>query len=223
MMVDRPPGSPRALVDLVAARVPSRRPPRPVDVLLAALVTQLTSPPAEAVPAMRAAAAAFRASAASPAATPSWLEPVSLLAMDLLDDEALEAVSSRQVELARRQGALAVLPPALRFRAVAQSLQGHLEDAGASTAEAPAVDEAAGTVALALGELVVTAWRGDAGRFTALQAVMRTRAPALHSRRCAEIADVRDLVADLPSSSGASSPTVRGCGAPHARAASAAR
>ncbi|WP_329311484.1 ATP-binding protein [Streptomyces sp. NBC_01262] len=186
MFVDRLPGRLRQLGVRIRAQAPPRRQSaRPVDLLLDALLDQVLLPVEEAVPAMRRAVDAFRTAADGASASPWWMELACLMAIDLRDDEAMEVLSTRQVELARRQGAYAVLPQALRCHAVARTALGRHGEAAASLEEARAVDEAAGTVKLAFGELILAAWRGDVDRVGDLRA-------ALHHRLGRE-----DVVAEL--------------------------
>jgi DNA-binding CsgD family transcriptional regulator len=79
------------------------------------------------------------------------------------------------VELAREQGAFAVLSQALRVHAITRTVFGRYEEAAASLEEAHAIDEAAGTVSLSFAELVLAGWRGDADRVGGLRATMRRR------------------------------------------------
>jgi hypothetical protein len=143
---------------------------RPVDLLLDALLDQVLAPVEEAVPTMRRAVAAFRT-----ATSPWWMELACLMALDLGDDESAEVLSARQVELAREQGAFAVLSQALRVHAITRTVFGRYEEAAASLEEARAIDEAAGTVSLSFAELVLAGWRGDADRVGELRATMRRR------------------------------------------------
>ncbi|GGK71638.1 helix-turn-helix transcriptional regulator [Sphaerisporangium melleum] len=175
MFNDNLPGRLRRLAVRVREQAPRRHPARPVDLLLDALLDQVLLPAREAVPSMRRAVAAFREASASPTASPWWMELVCQMAMDLSDAEAMEELANRQVELARRQGAFALLPQALRYQAIAGTALGRFDDADASLGEARAVDEAAGTAGLAGAELVLTTWRGDADRYRELQETLRSR------------------------------------------------
>ncbi len=145
MFTDRLPGRLVALAELVSTRAPAREPPRPVDLLLDALTHQGTLPGGAAVPAMQRAVAAFRDEAARSSGDPRWMELACNLAIDLFDDEAMRVLADGQVALARRQGALAVLPEALNYQALARIVAGELTDAAASVAEAHAVGAATGS------------------------------------------------------------------------------
>lgn len=119
----------------------------------------------EAMPAMRRTVDAFLRHARRPDADPWWLERACVLSFDIGDSDAMEEIADRQVELARAQGAYAILPHALRFQAVARTTVGRFADAHVCVTEARAVDEAAGTSNLVGSDLMLAAWSGDTGRF----------------------------------------------------------
>jgi DNA-binding CsgD family transcriptional regulator/tetratricopeptide (TPR) repeat protein len=175
MWVDRQPGGLRRLALRIRERVPVRTPPRPLDLLLDALLEQALRPAGEAVPAMLRAVREVRAAASVSDAGPWWMELAFQMAMDLHDVDAAHDISSRQVELARRQGAYAVLPQALRYHAVGLTALGRFAEATAAFGEARVIDEAAGTLNLAFAELIHLAWRGDRDGFDELTALVRKR------------------------------------------------
>lgn len=159
------PGRLRRLALHIRERVPQRQPPRPVDLLLQALVEQNLCPVDRAMPTMRRTVEAFRDHARTPDANPWWMERACVLSVDIGDSEAMEEITDRQVELARAQGAYAILPHALRFQAAARTIAGRFADAQVCVTEARAVDEAAGTSNLVGSDLMLAAWSGDAERF----------------------------------------------------------
>jgi DNA-binding CsgD family transcriptional regulator len=167
------PGRLRRLALRIQERVPRRRPPRAVDLLLDALVAQNLLPVGEAAPAMRRAIEAFQGQARASDANPWWMERACVLSADLCDEVAMEQLTDRQVDLARAQGAYAILPHALRFQAAARTMVGRFDDAAASIIEARAVDEAAGTTNLLGSDLTLAAWRGDTERFAEVREVLR--------------------------------------------------
>ncbi|WP_328321296.1 AAA family ATPase [Kribbella sp. NBC_00382] len=172
MFLDRLPGRLRQLGTRIRDQVPTPEQPRPVDRLLDALLDQAMLPAEKAVPTMRLAVDAFRTTEFT---SPWWMELICMMAIDLCDAEAMDEVSSRQVELARRQSAFAVLPQALKFHAIGQTMLGRFDAAAADLEEARAVDEAAGTVNLAFAEFILAAWRGEADQFQELLAGMHER------------------------------------------------
>ena len=167
------PGRLRRLALRIQERVPRRLPPRAVDLLLDALLAQNLLPVDEAAPAMRRAIEAFQDQARASDASPWWMERACVLSVDLCDEVAMEQLTDRQVELARAQGAYAILPHALRFQAAARTMVGRFDDAAASIIEARAVDEAAGTTNLLGSDLTLAAWRGDTARFREVREVLR--------------------------------------------------
>ncbi|WP_344088072.1 ATP-binding protein [Streptomyces stramineus] len=167
MYNDNHPGLLQELGARIRERVPRREPVRPTDLLLDALLDQSMLPVERAVPTMRDAVAACRT--AAPSSEPWRMNLLCQVVIDLRDDEVMEEVADRQVDAARRQGALASLPQALRYQAVARVSAGRFDEAAACLGEARAVDEAAGTVPLLGPELVLTGFRGDGERFAELR------------------------------------------------------
>ncbi|KUF18728.1 AAA family ATPase [Streptomyces silvensis] len=169
MYNDNHPGLLKELGAHIRERAPQRAPARPVDLLLHALLDQIMLPVERAVPTMRDAVTACRAATSSSDTGPWRMNLVCQLVIDLRDDEMLEEMSDRQVEVARRQGALSTLPQALRYQAITRVSLGRFDAAAASLAEARAVDEAAGTAPLLGAELVLVGFRGDIDRYRELQ------------------------------------------------------
>ncbi|WP_405057248.1 AAA family ATPase [Kribbella sp. NBC_01505] len=172
MFIDRLPGRLRQLGTRIRAQVPPSADPRPADLLLNALLDQTMLPVDEAVPAMRRAVDSFRT---ADLADPWWMELACMMAIDLADAAASEEIADRQVELARRQSALAILPQALKFQAIVQTIFGRFDDAEAALAEASAVDEAAGSMSLAFADVILAAWRGNAEQVVELRASIQER------------------------------------------------
>ncbi|MFI5928304.1 AAA family ATPase [Micromonospora sp. NPDC051543] len=169
------PGRLRRLALHIRERTPQRRPPRPVDLLLQAFVEQNLRPVDEAMPVMRRAVDAFLEHARTPDPNPWWMERACVLSIDLGDSDAMEEITDRQVELARAQGAYAILPHALRFQAVARTIVGRFADAHVCIIEARAVDEAAGTSNLVGSDLMLAAWRGDIDSFREIRETLHGR------------------------------------------------
>ncbi|MEV0276665.1 AAA family ATPase [Streptomyces sp. NPDC050610] len=165
------PGGLQQLGARIRERAPRRVPARPVDLLLDALLDQNTLPVEEAVPAMLGAVAACRDSA-GPSTGPLRMNLACQLVIDLRDDALMEKLTNRQVKAARRQGALAILPQALRYQAIARVSVGRFAEAAASIGEAKAVDEAAGTAPLLGAELVCIAFGGDVDRYREVQSLL---------------------------------------------------
>ncbi|MFI5728515.1 AAA family ATPase [Kribbella sp. NPDC051587] len=172
MFIDRMPGRLRQLGARIRAQVPPCENPRPADLLLTALLDQAMLPVDEAVPAMCRAVDSFRT---AELADPWWMELACMMALDLRDSEATDEISAHQVELARRQSALAILPQALKFQAVTKTMFGRFDEAEAELAEAAAIDEAAGSLSLAFADVILAAWRGNTEEFDEVRASIQNR------------------------------------------------
>lgn len=111
--VDRSPDGPGRMAKTIAATAPIREPARSIDLLLDALVDQTTLRGRDAVASMKRAVAAFATDGTDGPVDLRVMEHVVQLAVDLMDVDAATAIADRQVEFARRHGALAVLSLAL--------------------------------------------------------------------------------------------------------------
>ncbi|MBB4893783.1 DNA-binding CsgD family transcriptional regulator/tetratricopeptide (TPR) repeat protein [Streptomyces olivoverticillatus] len=170
MYNDNQPGRLQELGARIRNRKAQQESARPADLLLDALLAQTMLPVERAVPAMRDAATAYHAAAPS---SGHWrMNLLCQVVIDLRDDVAMEEISDRQVDVARRQGALASLPQALRYQAISRVSVGRFDDAAASLGEAQAVDEAAGTTPLLGPELVLAGFRGDLDRYRELRELL---------------------------------------------------
>lgn len=169
MYNEHQPGRLRELATRIRDQSPRGPSARPCELLLDGLLDQTMLPVKQAVPAMRAAVESCRA---APRATGPWRNLLCQLVIDLRDDEAMVEIPDRQVEVARRQGALASLPQALRYQAIARVSVGLFDEAAAMLGEARHIDEAAGTPPLVGPELVHAAFRGDVDRFRELQSLL---------------------------------------------------
>jgi len=86
----------------------------------------------------------------------------------LWDFESWSATSSRQVELAREVGALAMLSVALNGQAMIAAWSGDLEAAGALVAEDDAIKHATGAQIAPYGAMLLAAYQGRIADATAL-------------------------------------------------------
>ncbi len=91
-----------------------------------------------------------------------WMWFASRAAQDLWDAEALGALAARQVELARAEGVLTVLPIALSLLMLAQTVDGDLDAADASCDEIDAIRQVTGQTFPAYGRMFLAAYRGQA-------------------------------------------------------------
>jgi DNA-binding CsgD family transcriptional regulator len=150
-------------VSRAARRAPRpAAPPGPTDVLLDGLATLVTDGRSAAAPALREAARAFRADEVSPEAWLQWGVLASSAAVAVWDFESWDAISSRQIAIARDAGALALLSIALSGQAMISTWCGELEVAAALSAENEAAKDATGIVVSNYGALLLAAYRGRA-------------------------------------------------------------
>ncbi|MFI6727328.1 AAA family ATPase [Streptomyces atratus] len=135
--------------------------PRPLDLLLDGLTTQVRGGYTAAVPALRQAVDVYRGGAGRDAYDVGQLWVACGPAMDLWDDAAWRELAARQLELVRGAGMLAELPVALSYRALAHVHAGEFADAAALVDEAHAIAAEVGTPAMLHVDVTVAAWRGD--------------------------------------------------------------
>ena len=83
------------------------------------------------------------------------------MAPDLFDDEMWHALATRNVQIARDAGALAVLPLALNALSMLRCFEGDLVAAGALIAEADEIADATGTSPLGFGRVLLAGCLGD--------------------------------------------------------------
>ncbi|XVU29234.1 AAA family ATPase [Actinoplanes sp. CA-054009] len=152
---------------------------RPQDLLLDGLARYFAGDHEGGVPLLRRAVSAFRDLRLPPESTIRWGFPVRHAANVLWDDDAWHALGQRHVDVAREQGALAVLPVALNQRIAVHLHAGEIEEAAALVDEANDVAEALGMVRPGYGEAAVAAWRGPAGEAAKLIAESTELAEAL--------------------------------------------
>lgn len=86
----------------------------------------------------------------------------SRAAQDLWDPAGLRALADRQVELARAEGVVTVLPIALSLLMLVQMTDGDLDGAEASCDEIDAIKEVTGNPLPPYGRLLLAAYRGQA-------------------------------------------------------------
>ena len=160
-----------------AARMGPRapEPARPIDLLLDGLVVRFTTGYAAAVGPLTRALQAFWRTGGDAAAT--GLHLAGHVAADLWNDEAWDALTTRELRLARGAGAVSALPYALSQRAIVDMHGGNLSAAAALIVEANAISTALGRPPLAHGSLLLAAWRGQDER--ALQTFEKAREEAL--------------------------------------------
>jgi DNA-binding CsgD family transcriptional regulator/tetratricopeptide (TPR) repeat protein len=147
---------------------PSPAEPRPLDLLLDALGSQVRNGPG-AMAEVRDAVDAFCRAGALDARDMRWLWLVCSMASTLWDDRTWETLSDSQLRALRHAGLLTALPAALNYRAVAHILGGELADAAAVIEEAYAIGSATGAQVVNYAELILCAFRGNEARILELR------------------------------------------------------
>ena len=155
-----------ALAEAASTAPSGPRPPRPLDLLLDGLVKRFTKPFGEAVPALMQALHSLAGGDGRDGDEVRWLRTSlgiagQALATELWDDETWHELASRALSLARRAGALAVLPIALTYRAGVHLHAGEFAEASALIEEADAISVATGNPPLKYASLMLLAWRGQ--------------------------------------------------------------
>jgi ATP/maltotriose-dependent transcriptional regulator MalT len=136
------------------------QPSNPADLLLDGLTTAAIDGYAAAAPILKRAVAAFRSPAVRPEDELRWLWHASVAAMDLWDDESLDLLAARHVDVCRANGTLAVLPVALSARVVADVFAGRFATAEQGIEELRTVSDAMGIQLAPYGRIMLAAWRG---------------------------------------------------------------
>jgi DNA-binding CsgD family transcriptional regulator len=150
----------------------SRRSPRACDLLLDGLAVLTIEGYAAGAPTLTHGLSAFRDEPMPEEDALRWLWLACHIARALGDDASWHELSERQVQLARRSGALSLLPVALTDRFTMQLLSGNLAAATSLAAETEMVVEATGGY-LSLNPAVhLATWRG---RETEAMALMDAR------------------------------------------------
>jgi DNA-binding CsgD family transcriptional regulator len=153
---------------------PAPQPPRASDLLLDGLALLITEGYAAAAPTLKGAVNAFRDKDISAGEEHRWLWLAVHVAVALWDDEALDALSARSVQLARDTGALSVLPFALTRRSGLHVLTGDLAMASSLVNEVAAINDATGASLAPYAAVTLAAFQGR-GAETAQQIEADTR------------------------------------------------
>jgi DNA-binding CsgD family transcriptional regulator len=142
--------------------------PRACNLLLEGVAVLTTQGYAAGAPALTSALTAFRDEPMRREDALRWLWLACRVARALGDDAAWDALTDRQVLLAREAGALSVLPIALIERFGVQLFFGDLAEAQSLVAEAEAVAEATDSHLAPQGAIALAAWRGSEAEASAL-------------------------------------------------------
>jgi hypothetical protein len=158
------------LVEISEAALASPRPekPQPSDLLLQGLAVQATEGYAVAAPLLKEALDAFQREADLSPNDARWLWFASLISLFMWDDDAWMVLSTRQLELARRTGALSALAFLLGSAIAVYAFFGELRTAAILAEEQSAATEAIGVAADPSGALSLAALRGREAEFSEL-------------------------------------------------------
>ena len=135
--------------------------PRPCGLMMDGLARLTCQGYAMGAPALKQALRAFRDVQLSEEEELRWLWLACHIARALGDDVAWDELTARQVELARRAGALLLLPVALDDRIHVDLFAGRIAVAKSLAAEAAAVVEATGSRISLRGPIALANWRGQ--------------------------------------------------------------
>ena len=165
-------GEPREVAEAVLA-ADWGPPARACDLLLDGLALRYAEGCAPSSPALKRGLRAFRDESLSEDEELRWLWLACHIAREVADDEAWDELTARQLELARRAGALSLLPVALNDRFNVELLFGRIAVASSLAAEADAVVEATGSHLLGRGRIALASWRGHDAEAHALTKARR--------------------------------------------------
>ncbi len=145
-----------------AARAAPRppQPVRPSDLLLDGLALLISEGHQAGAPMLKQAVSAFRSEDISREEGLRWLWLACHAAGLVRDYESWDALSARQVKLARDAGSLTALPIAFNTRAGVHLFAGQFSEAASMVAEAESVTEATGSSIAPYGALALAALRG---------------------------------------------------------------
>ena len=155
--------------DVAKAALAAPRPPGPArasDLLLDGLARLVVEGPATGTAALRPALDAFRGPSVAPEEQLRWAWLAGRAAAIVWDYDTWDALTARQVQVAREAGALAVLPLAFSTRAGVHLFAGELSAAAALVEQVEAVADATDTRPARYTAVAVAAFRGreDEGR-----------------------------------------------------------
>jgi DNA-binding CsgD family transcriptional regulator len=142
--------------------------PRPSDLLLQGLALRLIEGHAAAAPLIKRALSEFQKAEEISPQDARWLWFASSIALDMWDDAAWSALSTRHLELVRESGELSILPLVLTDRSSVYAFLGQLRTAVLLEQEAEAAVEATGIAPAPYGQLSIAAVRGDEDAFSSL-------------------------------------------------------
>ncbi|WP_028060239.1 helix-turn-helix transcriptional regulator [Candidatus Solirubrobacter pratensis] len=151
---------------LAAAKAARGAPPRPgaahpIDVLLDGLAVRFTDGYAASAHTLKRALVAVRDEGGRGAQNVRWPWIARRVAPDLFDDDTWHALATRNVQISRESGALAVLPLALNLLSLLRCFEGKLAAAEALLDEADEIADATGMQPIGFGRVTLAGFRGE--------------------------------------------------------------
>jgi DNA-binding CsgD family transcriptional regulator len=147
---------------------PSPRPPSAWDLLLDGLVAVITEGPSRGVPTLKGALSVVRDEQVGAVEGLRWLWLAGRAAGFIWDYDTWDALTGRQLQLARDAGALTVLPMTLSTRSVLHLFAGELPVAASLVEEANAIIDATDSGTVPYAPLTLAAFRGREAEATRL-------------------------------------------------------
>lgn len=145
---------------------------RPIDFLLSGMASRILDGPGAGSEHLRSALSRWTDFAQKDDGQPVWPFPIAQesAAHELWDDAILQQISTDTLKRARDTGALAVIPPALGYRAGVHVYRGELTAAAVLIEEADAISASTGYIPVKYHSLNLASWRGIADSVTAIEA-----------------------------------------------------
>ncbi|GAA3071274.1 LuxR family transcriptional regulator [Pseudonocardia yunnanensis] len=159
-MIASPLAGVREVAEAARSAPPSALPSRATDLLLDGLATRYTDGYTAGLPTLKRALDAVLSHDISRRDGLRLPWPAHITAVNLWDDEALEMVATRCLQVARDAGASTTLPLVLNSRIATHVLVGELAAAAPLLDELDAVTEATGSPLTPYGAVLLAAWHG---------------------------------------------------------------
>jgi DNA-binding CsgD family transcriptional regulator len=154
-------GGLRQIAEAARGAPPSPAPTRPMDLLLDGLAVLFTEGYVASLPLLRSVLEAFGEGHSRSSDELRLLGWACRVAIEVGDDASLDLLSARALNLARRKGAVAALPVALTYRALAQVDAGELAAAAQLNQELGSISEAIDVPLFRYASLALAGWRGE--------------------------------------------------------------
>ena len=158
----------REVAEAAQAAPAAQQPPRAIDLLLDGLATRFTEGYSAAAPLLRKALRAFRDVEGLTQRDVRWLWLACRLAQDLWDEELWHVLATRGVGIARKAGALNLLPGMANYLGAYNVHSGDFAAAAARIDEVEAITQTTGLPPLKYAALMLAAWSGDRAQVEAI-------------------------------------------------------